>query len=279
MRLAWSNDGLNWRPLRGNQGFLVPAVGKDRLMRDPFVLLGPDGVFRATWTTSWLERGIGLCSSKDLIDWGPQVYLPVMEHEPEARNRWAPEIVYDQEKHQYIIFWSTTIPGKFADTDYQSGSGEPGKGLNNRIYCVTTKDFENFSETRLFFDPGCNVIDACIRWDGKRYVMFIKNETNLPFVPEKNIRVATADYAEGPYSELSAPITGKFWAEGPTGLKIEDTWYVYFDRYRDHKYGVVTSKDLAHWTDITDRLVVPQNAKHATALEVPADVLDRLLAL
>lgn len=279
MHLAWSHDGLVWKPLKNDESFLVPAVG-EKLMRDPFVMLGPDGMFKASWTTSWHERGIGVCSSPDLVNWGKQTFVPVMMHEPDAINAWAPEMVYDREEGEYIIFWSTTIPGRFPDTDWQnSEGGVAGKGLNNRIYCVTTKDFETFSKTRLFYDPGYNVIDACIRPDGQRYVMFIKDETNLPWVPQKNVKVATAAHAEGPYSKPSAPITGKFWAEGPTGLKIDDTWYVYFDRYRDHKYGVVTSKDLANWTDVTDKLVMPPHAKHGTAFEVPEEVLERLMAL
>jgi hypothetical protein len=242
-------------------------------------MLGPDGMFRASWTTSWRQKGIGICSSPDLVNWGQQQFLPVMEHEPLAINAWAPEMVYDRQKSEYIIVWSTTIPGRFPDTDYQNNSGVAGEGLNNRIYCVRTRDFVTFSPTGLFYDPGFNVIDSCIRPDGDRYVMFLKNETNLPFVPQKNIRVATAEQASGPYSKPSAPITGKFWAEGPTGLKVGDTWHVYFDRYREGKYGVVTSKDLVTWTDASDQLAVPRGAKHATAFEVPADVLDRLMAL
>jgi hypothetical protein len=278
LHLAYSHDGLEWTPLKGDGSFLVPAVGEG-LMRDPFVMMGPDGMFRASWTTSWHERGIGICSSPDLVNWGKQMFLPVMAHEPKAENSWAPEMVYDREKKEYIIFWSTTIPGRFPDTDFQNTTGEAGKGLNNRIYCVTTEDFETFSPTRLFYEPGINVIDTCIRRDGDRYVMFIKNETNMPFVPQKNIRVAFADHAEGPYSTMSAPITGNFWAEGPTGLKIGDAWYVYFDMYRNNRYGVVTSRDMVNWTDISDRLKVPAHAKHATAFEVPQETLDRLLGL
>jgi hypothetical protein len=278
LHLAWSHDGLDWQPLKGDESFLVPAAG-ECLMRDPFIMLGPDGVFRAAWTTSWHERGIGICSSPDLVNWGPQKFLPVMEHEPKAINSWAPEMVYDRQKERYIIFWSTTIPGRFPDTDCQNNTGAPGEGMNNRIYCVTTKDFESFSATRLFYDPGFNVIDTCIRPDGGRYVMFVKDETNMPFVVQKNVKVAFAEHAEGPYTQPSSPITGKFWAEGPSGIKLGDTWHVYFDAYREHRYGVVTSKDLASWTDISEKLRLPKNAKHGTVLEVPQDVLDKLLAL
>ena len=39
---------------------------------------------------------------------------------------------------------------------------ESEKGLNHRIYYVTTKDFNTFSETKLFFNPDFSVIDAAI---------------------------------------------------------------------------------------------------------------------
>ena len=40
-----------------------------------------------------------------------------------------------------------------------------------------------------------------------------------------------------------------------------------------------SSKDLVNWMDMSERLKMPKNAKHGTVLEVPQDVLDRLLAL
>jgi len=43
---------------------------------------------------------------------------------------------------------------------YFTGNGE--EGLNHRIYGTTTRDFWTFSPTRLFYEPGFNVIDATI---------------------------------------------------------------------------------------------------------------------
>ena len=37
-----------------------------------------------------------------------------MKHEDSARNCWAPEITYDKKKKQYMIYWATTIAGKYA---------------------------------------------------------------------------------------------------------------------------------------------------------------------
>jgi hypothetical protein len=123
------------------------------------------------------------------------------------------------------------------------------------------------------------VIDAAIAKVGDRYAMFLKDETNKPFTPQKNIRVALADRAEGPYGPPTRPITGDYWAEGPSPLRIGDKWLVYFDKYMQNQYGVVSSKDVVHWTDESKRLKMPCNVRHGTAFSVPAEVVQRLLQL
>lgn len=39
--------------LNQDRSFLKPATGGDKLMRDPAILPGPDGIFRMVWTVSW----------------------------------------------------------------------------------------------------------------------------------------------------------------------------------------------------------------------------------
>ena len=280
LHLAWSRDGLSWTALKNDTAFIKPQIDEG-LMRDPSVSFGPDGIFHLVWTVSWRGKGIGYASSPDLIHWSEQRYLPVMEHEPHVRNTWAPEIVYDEERKQFLVFWSSTIPGRHPESDGQSNEGPPKPGLNNCIYFAATRDFASFGKTALLHDPGFNAIDACIRRDAvnNRYILFLKDETNLPFATQKNLRIAFSAHAVGPYGPASAPITGNYWCEGPSALRIDDTWYVYSDRYREHRYGVVASKDLIAWEDLSDRLRVPEGTKHATALEVPEEILEHLLTI
>jgi beta-xylosidase len=56
LHLAWSQDARNWTDL-GNV-FLKPAVGS-KLMRDPHILRGPDGLFHMVWTSGWSDKGVG----------------------------------------------------------------------------------------------------------------------------------------------------------------------------------------------------------------------------
>ena len=112
LHLAYSYDGLQWTALNDGRSMLTPTVGNDRLMRDPSIVQGPDGTFHMVWTSSWNDQIIGYASSRDLIHWSEQRAIPVMKHEPQALNAWAPELFYDEPSHTYYIYWATTIPGR-----------------------------------------------------------------------------------------------------------------------------------------------------------------------
>lgn len=270
LHLAASNDGLTWTPLRGDRPFLASKVGGG-LMRDPCLVRGPDGAFHLVWTTAWNAHGIGYARSTDLVHWSEPRLLDVMRGEPEARNVWAPEIFHDAESGRWVILWSSTIPGRFPATE---STGDDG--YNHRVYATQTTDFERLEPAHLFFDPGHNVIDATLARDeaNRRYLLFYKDETRNP--PAKNLHVAASTALTGPYTKLSGPITGTYWAEGPTVLHRGGEWLVYFDRYTEHRYGVVRSKDLVRWTDESDQVTFPRDFRHGSVLEVDRPLLDRL---
>ena len=269
LHLASSRDGYTWTALKRDSTFLRPTVAKDKLMRDPCIIRGQDGLFHMVWTVSWQDKGIGHASSTDLVHWSEQQFLPVMAQEAGARNCWAPEITYDAGTKSYLIYWATTITGQFPETQSTADSG-----YNHRIYATSTKDFKTYTPTALLYEPGFNVIDATIQPDGKRYVMFLKDETREP--AQKNLRVAFSDRLAGPYGKASTPITGNYWAEGPTALKLGKEWLVYFDKYRDHRYGAVKSSDLKSWTDVSDKITVPKGLRHGTVFRVTAKELKLL---
>ncbi|MEP6746756.1 MAG: glycoside hydrolase family 43 protein [Bacteroidota bacterium] len=269
LHLAYSADGCSWSALNDGKSVLKPTVAKDKLMRDPCIIRGADNKFHMVWTVSWNDGGIGYANSADLIHWSDQQFIPVMKDEPAARNCWAPEIFYDAGSKEYMIYWATTIPGRF-----MAGDTAGDDKYNHRIYYVTTKDFKTFSKTKLLYDQGFNVIDATIQKDDNRYVMFLKDETKNP--PQKNIRIAFSDALTGSYSAPSAPITGRYWAEGPTVIKINGKWIMYFDKYTDHKYGAVESSDLINWLDISDKINFPKGTRHGTVFEITKEEFDRL---
>ncbi len=271
--LAYSYDGLKWAALKGETPFLKPEVG-GKLMRDPCIIRGPDSKFHMVWTTSWKDKGIGVAHSEDLVDWSTQQFVPVMAHEPKARNCWAPEITWDDEGKQYVIYWATTIPGRFPKTE-KAGDG----GLNHRMYFVTTRDFNVYSETKLFYDPGFNVIDSTIQKTGDRYVMILKDETRHP--PAKSLKVAFSDRVTGPWGPASESFTNAIdgWKEGPTLFRSGDWWVVLFDVYNRGRFGAMRTKDFQTWVDISEQLKYPKGMRHGTVLTVPRETVEMLKGL
>ncbi|MEP7142730.1 MAG: glycoside hydrolase family 43 protein [Ferruginibacter sp.] len=272
LHLAYSYDGFKWIPLKNDRSFLKPAVANDRLMRDPCIIRGADNKFHMVWTVSWNDGGIGYANSTDLIKWSKQQFVPVMKDEPTVRNCWAPEIFYNKERKDYMIYWASTIPGRFA-----AGDTAGDDKYNHRLYYATTKDFVTFSKTKLLYDQGFNVIDATIQKYGKQYIMFLKDETKKP--AQKNIRIATSEQLTGAYGKPSPPITGKYWAEGPTVLKIGKKWIVYFDKYTLHQYGAIESTDLKTWVEVSDKLTVPEGIRHGTVFAITKAELNKLRAI
>ena len=270
LHLAYSHDALNWTPLKNDSSFLKPAVGIDKLMRDPCIIRGADEKFHMVWTVSWKEKGIGYASSADLINWNVQQYIPVMEHEDSAMNCWAPELFYNEVKKEYMIYWATTIPGRFP---VSANAGD--ERYNHRMYYVTTKDFKKFSNTKLLYDQGFNVIDATIHKNGNTYLMFLKDETRYP--PQKNLRVARSKQPYKNYGKPSPPVTGNYWAEGPAVLPLADQWIVYFDKYTQHTYGAVSSKDLITWNDISDKVHFPVGARHGSVFTISRQEFEKLM--
>lgn len=267
LHLAYSRDGYKWTALKNDQSFLTPTLGT-RLMRDPSIVQGPDGIFHMVWTTGWNDDGFGYADSKDLITWSEQHYLPVNRETKGAKNTWAPDAFYNQKSKRFLIVWATTVPGRFPETDNQDK-------YNHRLYYVTTRDFQKFTAPELFYNPGFNSIDGTLLKANGWYQLIFKDERP----GQKNLRLAQAEKAEGPYGEPSAPISGD-WVEGPSIAKIGDRWLLYFDHYHNPQYyGALESKDLKEWQDVSAKVSFPRGHRHGTVLRISEQALGKLLAL
>jgi len=266
LHLASSEDGLHWTDLGGS--FLKPEVG-GQLMRDPSMVRAPDGTYHLVWTTNWKgDKGFGYASSKDLIHWSKQEFIPVMAHEPDVVNVWAPELFYDQDSEQFIIIWASTIPFRFP-------KGEEDEKNNHRMYYTTTKDFKSFSKAALFSDPGFSIIDAVIVKERKdKYVLVLKDNTR----PNRNIRVAFSDRLLGPYHNVSSAFT-EYLTEGPTVAKVGGDWLIYFDQYRDKTYGAVKTSDFKTFVNISGEITIPKDHKHGTIALIKRRTLKNLIKL
>jgi len=264
LRFIYSFDAYHWSNVPGV--FLKQNAGQGKLMRDPSLVRGPDGTFHLVWTTAWRgDQGFGHASSKDLVHWSEQQFIPVMTNEPSTVNVWAPEIFYAGSENQFVIAWGSTIPGRFPVLTEATNN-------NHRLYFTTTRDFKTFAPTKLFYDPGFNVIDGFVAKDVRRYVLVHKDNSR----PNLCLRVAFGQQPTGPWGPASEPFTEKF-TEGPCALKVDDDWLIYFDMYRSNRYGAVLTRDFKTFSNVTDQVSFPAGHKHGTALVVERNVLDHIL--
>ncbi|WP_370463734.1 glycoside hydrolase family 43 protein [uncultured Duncaniella sp.] len=265
LRFLYSEDGIHWDSIAGT--WLAPTLG-DSIMRDPSIVVGPDSTFHLVWTIAWKgDTGFGYSSSRDLVNWSEQRRIPAMDSVVSTQNLWAPELFYDDVKGQYMVVYASCVP----DAGFDVGIEEEKN--NHRLYYVTTKDFTTFSDPKLFYEPGFSCIDATLVKRGPEdYVMVVKDNTR----PNRNIKVAFAKDAEGPYTAASEPFTESF-TEGPSVAKVGDEYYIYYDTYRKFIYSAHKTSDFKTFTDVTDSISVPSGHKHGTIFRAPRSVVEKLI--
>jgi hypothetical protein len=271
LHLARSADGTRWTRVANGRSFLAPTVGT-KLMRDPSIVRGPDARYHLVWTTGWWDHGFGVAHSPDLRTWSAQSFVPVLQDTPGVQNVWAPEIHYDDRTGEYLVVWASTIRGRFPETA-QGGDERPDGRLNHRLYVTSTRDFVTWTPTRLFYDGGFNVIDGVVVRDGDRAVLVMKDETRYP-EPRKHLKVASAAGMAGPFGPAS-PAFSPDWVEGPTVVRLGDTWRIYYDEYTRKRYGAMDTRDFRTFVPVAD-VVFPEGMRHGTALVVPRAVVDAL---
>jgi hypothetical protein len=257
LHLAYSHDGLHWQPLNNNQ-----PTWPEQFMRDPFIARGFDGAFHLLATGGGSARSCLYARSTDLIGWQHHA-LPLMEGVPGVANVWAPEFFCDQQRHEYVMFWS-------------SSGGQHGWD-DSRIWCARTPDFQTFSTPRVLFDPGYTVIDATIvQHDGMCYMIFKDERFGYVHGEHRYLQVATADQLDGPYTVVTEAITPSL-TEGPAILQLPaaEQWLLLCDYCMSNRYGAFRSHDLRHWHEHSDT-AFPANARHGSVFPITAHELETL---
>jgi hypothetical protein len=261
---ALSLDGYHWT-IANQDRPVFHQNERNELMRDPFLQRGSDGTIHLVWTWSWNSTTvIGHATSTDFIHWSTHQQLNVLANEPTAINAWAPALYYDTAKKHWLIFWSSTIPGRFP------GDTSGDNNLNHRIFSTTTTDFKTLTPAKLFFDPGYSVIDATLIKTGSTYTLIFKDERKTPL--KKVLQTATGPTLEGPWSNISPPISEP-WSEGAAIIPVPGGYLAYYDHYvNPQHYRALFSPDLKTWTDATNRIAFPDKLRHGSFLQItPAE--------
>jgi autotransporter-associated beta strand protein/T5SS/PEP-CTERM-associated repeat protein len=258
LHLAYSLDGLSYHAVNGDAAVTGPMAGAST--RDPYTFLGADGIYRCLHTTEPWSVNSKICygESTDLITWTNKKYIDIMGSVPGTQQAWAPQCYWDAANSQYLVYWSSQVG--------------TGTGTHFKIYYSTTKDFDTFSSPAVLYDHGDTKIDADIVKDGSNYVMFLAGTSKA--------QGGTNLY--GPYSTNLQQLTSGYASEGPSAVKIGDTWIVYNDHYGSQVMGAVASTDgMATWTEYTASVAFPGNftskdARHGNVFTVPLSVAQNL---
>lgn len=247
MYISRSIDGYTWE---NEEKVLTGTIGT-KTLRDPFVFKDEIGLYHMLSTNGWMSKYIVHATSIDLKSWSEQKLIPVMESIKGTCNSWAPECIYDKKNQVYVIFWSSTVKKSIIS-----------KRKNHRIWAVTTKNFVDFSDPFILFDPGHNVIDATMLYHNGKVIMAFKDErgVNLPNTKHKGIKIAVADNPLGPFKVVTDIISPQL-VEGPTLYKINNEIVMLFDHFMEGRYGAMISSDGINWST-DDRFILPKDARH-----------------
>ena len=251
-----SDDGYNWKPFNNGSAVLTGTVG-EKTLRDPFVFKDQQGVYHLISTNGWQSSSIVHTTSTDLLNWTDQKFLPVMGDIKGVSNTWAPECIYDSKADTYMIYWSSTVRKSIFS-----------KRRNHRIWYTTTKDFNRFTESKVLFDPGYNVIDASIIKYKSQYLMAFKDERGQHLFPKyKGIRMCTSESPQGPFKNITDIISPKP-VEGPSLFIIEDKLVMFYDYFTKGRYGASSSLDGNHWQNVDDSFNLPNDLRHGAVFKL-----------
>jgi hypothetical protein len=290
VHLAMTTNGVDFVALNDDKAvFAPPKWPGQNLTRDASILY-QDGKFRMVWTSGWKGGIFGYAESDNLVNWSePRQVKPFRESlaagdQPE--NIWAPELHWDPLKQDYFILFSSTTPRERNDDDDSNNNGKRGSPYDNRVYITRTKDFQNWTGAKVFFDRGFASIDAVMRRDeaNQRWVMVIKcsRDENLKSMPGRNLWITFTclDLDKLDFSPLEGPIAGnhspmfsdpaprKAMAEGPTLLRLDDRWLLAWDEPAGGRVELATSPDLKTWTHLKSAKFPPL-AQHGTLFLAP----------
>lgn len=304
--LQYSEDGYSFATLNGDKPIFTPPRWENQnLTRDPSIVYF-DGVFHMVWTSNWDGTVFGAATSKDLKNWSEPIMVKPFAEWPEdiPHNTWAPELRRDPLRDDFFILWSSSTPSVEGSGGHDSGGLENDKSKNvkpdlryHRTFISRTSDFKTFTPAQLFFDPGMSEIDASMAFDDRgtkdadddRWVMAVKHEQYRE-LGGKNIRLTStsallpldspakfhspnnpATIWSNPVAGLRSNVQPKHMVEGPSLLKLENEWRLYFDCFdtRRDRFGLAVSQDLITWKDETNKLDIHPEAHHGTVFLAP----------
>lgn len=274
-----SRDGLHFQDLNGGRPVLVSSLG-DQGVRDPFLARHPKtGMYhliatdlcifrRQSWDSACNKgsRAVIVWDSADLIHWSAPRRVEIGADN--AGCVWAPEAIWDEEREAFFVFFASNV---------RLGSEKKPK---QRIYGAYTADFVTFTAPNVYAEDEDHLIDMNIVRDDGWYYRFTKDETT------KRIRMERMRaLQDAPVETMSSPLLSSLYGvEGPECYRLPDgRWCLIVDRFvKELGYLPLVTENLStgDFTALSEKDFDLGRLKkrHGGVLEVPLDVLDRLIA-
>lgn len=270
VHFAISSDGYHFQALNNNEKVIHQRLGK-KCCRDPYIFRDRENVFHIFATDMRCHDGwssnnsMVVWDSRDLINWENERIIDFSQFE-ETKNAdrvWAPQVIFDDKKGEYMIYWSHNNIDDELDTV---------------IWYAYTKDFTTLTtKPQVLFRPKSNMsaIDADIIKSGDTYYMFeadgerdaicmlsSKNAAG-PYDEENKIKVSVADTA----------------LEGNCIYKILETdkYVMIADQFKKGGYFMQQGTDLESFERVDDFSIDHLRARHGSMMHITDSEYDRLI--
>ncbi len=273
-----SDNGHDWKAMNNAEPVLVSALG-EKGVRDPYIIRSHDNSrffliatdLSINLNPDWGRavragsKSIVIWESADLVNWSEPRLVKVAPDD--AGCTWAPEVVYDDETGEYMVFWASLTAGD----DFSK----------QRIWAARTKDFKTFGEPFIYIEKPTTIIDTTIIKDGDTFYRFTKDERDKAITMEKGMSIMgdwkeVDDFSlsklrgyEGPTSFMREP------AEGDKSAK----WTLLLDHYAAGEgYKAFDTDDLGSGQfEASGRMNFPFHpVRHGTVLSLTPEEYKRL---
>ncbi len=243
VHFALSRDGYHFKALNGNREIFLQREGK-KCCRDPFIFRDEKGAFHIIATDMRSEDGwannnsMVVWDSDNLIHWKNEriIDFSAFESTKTANRVWAPQVIFDPYKGEYMIYWSHNN----ADDD-----------LDTIIWYAYTKDFYTLTtEPAVLYRPksGLCAIDGDITERDGKYYLYTADGL------KDGICYCVADRPSGPYSEpednkVSVAETA---LEGNCLYRLigQEKYVIIADQFKSGGYFMQESEDMIHFKKV-----------------------------
>lgn len=261
---AYSYDLHSWHPL--GERITAPELGEWGVFRDPCVIRTNDSLFHLIWTCG--STGYGYASSEDGAEWHNERFIKVAgpDMEYDFANVWAPELYLEGDS--LYVLWSSTLKEDYVPP--KDSAKWWTSVWNHRMYYHATTDFENFTPTRPFWDPGFNAIDGVVYQTDSLYYLFFKDERKSG----KNVLMAESKSFTGPY-ENQKDVAYKL-TEGAIPVSTDSAFVLYYDYYHEYNgYRYITTRDMKTWSDevLPEKVGFDDVFRHGSIVKITEDEL------